>query len=287
MAQRRRAQRSGGKHRSDQHAVGPFSRSTVQVARTAVAGGLVVAMGLTAFAASTTEPEAHVAVAPRNDVVSIETASAHPFAEEVRSAVGVGEESAPEVQLDVPIDHTGAVLTSSVESIEPAPAPPPVRTATPQAASSNASSGATGGSVSTNSSAPATNRGELSPVLAEAEKYIGVRYTAGGKNPSQGFDCSGFTAYVMGQLGYSIPSSSAAVYSQAQSGKLGRLVSASELQPGDLMVWRAGDGGRSGHTAFYAGGGLFIDASRPGVPVDYRPISRPNAAAPLYVRFID
>lgn len=104
-------------------------------------------------------------------------------------------------------------------------------------------------------------------VISIASRYVGVPYVSGGSSPS-GFDCSGFTSYVFGQLGYSLPHSSS-----AQSG-YGTKVPASEAQPGDLM-WTPG------HVSIYAGGNTMIDASKPGTVVDFRPIWQSN---PTFIR---
>ena len=45
-------------------------------------------------------------------------------------------------------------------------------------------------------------------VIAEAEKYVGIPYTWAGKSPETGFDCSGFTSYVLRKFDYNIPPSS-------------------------------------------------------------------------------
>ncbi|MCR5054668.1 MAG: C40 family peptidase, partial [Lachnospiraceae bacterium] len=67
---------------------------------------------------------------------------------------------------------------------------------------------------------------------------------------------------IFAQYGFSLPHSSA-----AQS-NYGRRISASELQPGDLLFY--GRGGRSiGHVAIYIGGGQIVHASdtRTGIRV--------------------
>ncbi|MEX0913996.1 MAG: C40 family peptidase, partial [Demequina sp.] len=90
-----------------------------------------------------------------------------------------------------------------------------------------------------------------SAVIAEASKYVGTPYVSGGASPS-GFDCSGFTSYVFGKLGISLPRTSGAYYG------VGTRVSSP--QPGDIIV-------SPGHVGIYAGPNLQIDAPRPGKSV--------------------
>lgn len=105
-----------------------------------------------------------------------------------------------------------------------------------------------------------------SAVIAEAAKYVGIGYSSGGTSPSTGFDCSGFTSYVYGQLGISLPRSSGAYYS------VGTRVS-SPL-PGDIIV-------SPGHVGIYAGSNLQIDSPRPGKTIQFRAIWQ---RSPIYVR---
>ena len=104
-------------------------------------------------------------------------------------------------------------------------------------------------------------------VLEVASRYIGVMYRWGGKTPA-GFDCSGFTAYVYGQLGISIPSSTAALRG------VGTVVSRADALPGDLIL-------TSGHVAIYAGGDLEIDAPKPGGSVQFHAIWQ---TSPKFIR---
>lgn len=105
-----------------------------------------------------------------------------------------------------------------------------------------------------------------SAIVAEAAKYVGVAYRAGGSSPSTGFDCSGFVSYVYAQFGISLPHSSSAYYS------VGTRVS-SPL-PGDIIV-------TPGHVGIYAGPNLQIDSPRPGKTIQFRGIWQRN---PIYVR---
>jgi cell wall-associated NlpC family hydrolase len=104
-------------------------------------------------------------------------------------------------------------------------------------------------------------------VISIASRYVGVPYVSGGSSPS-GFDCSGFTAYVYGQLGIKLP------HSSSSQPSYGTQVPASEAQPGDLM-WTPG------HVSIYAGGNTMIDASKPGTVVDFRTIWQSN---PTFIR---
>jgi cell wall-associated NlpC family hydrolase len=45
-------------------------------------------------------------------------------------------------------------------------------------------------------------------VAASAENFIGTQYVWGGTNPNQGFDCSGFTQYVLSTNGIKVPRNS-------------------------------------------------------------------------------
>ena len=90
-----------------------------------------------------------------------------------------------------------------------------------------------------------------------AKQFKGYSYVYGGSSPS-GFDCSGFTSYVYAQFGYKL--------NRTASGQLsnGKAVSKSQLQPGDLVLFRkAGSSKAATHVGLYIGGGQFIHASTP------------------------
>lgn len=72
-------------------------------------------------------------------------------------------------------------------------------------------------------------------VVAYAQKLKGNQYTAAGKSPKTGFDCSGFTGYVMRNFDVQMGASSR---DQAQQG---RTVALEKAKPGDLIFFRRSD----------------------------------------------
>lgn len=99
-----------------------------------------------------------------------------------------------------------------------------------------------------------------SDIVATAKQYLGTGYVYGGASPS-GFDCSGFTMYVYGQHGYSLPHTATG---QWQSGLGTRVYSISELQPGDLVFFNdpsRNAGKACSHVGIYVGNGKHIHSS--------------------------
>jgi len=99
-------------------------------------------------------------------------------------------------------------------------------------------------------------------VVAEARKYLGVRYVWGGTSEN-GVDCSGLVQLVYGKLGYDLPRLSA---DQARSGT--PVASMGEAQPGDLIAWdNSSRNNGADHIAIYIGDGKMIEAPRTGLDV--------------------
>jgi cell wall-associated NlpC family hydrolase len=109
-----------------------------------------------------------------------------------------------------------------------------------------------GASAATPEGAAVVPPSQYGGVVGVAMRYLGTPYVWGGSSPG-GFDCSGFVAYVFGQVGVSLPH-----YSGAQYG-YGTAVPRDQLQPGDLVFF---DG--LGHVGIYIGGGQFVHAPHTG-----------------------
>ena len=126
---------------------------------------------------------------------------------------------------------------------------------TPSAAALNGTGSNDSGSASTGSATGAQ-------IVAEAKKYLGVRYVYGGASPS-GFDCSGFVYYVLKQFGYS------PYRTPADQIKMGTSVSKANLQPGDIVFFAGTGGSGITHVGIYVGGGQFIHSPNSRSTVSY------------------
>ena len=95
-------------------------------------------------------------------------------------------------------------------------------------------------------------------IVETAKGYLGTRYSYGGAS-SRGFDCSGFTMYIFGLYGYSLPHSATSQWYDCDTS-----VSRSELQPGDLVFFcdpSRSNGKACSHVGIYVGNDDFIHAS--------------------------
>jgi NlpC/P60 family len=90
-----------------------------------------------------------------------------------------------------------------------------------------------------------------------AFQFLGVPYVWGGAAPT-GFDCSGLTMYVYGQLGIKLGHYTGFQYYE------GRRVSRDQLEPGDLIFFHANSIGVPQHEGMYIGNGSFIHAPHTG-----------------------
>ncbi|MEK6441170.1 NlpC/P60 family protein [Pseudonocardia sp. T1-2H] len=98
--------------------------------------------------------------------------------------------------------------------------------------------------------------------LRAAATRLGKPYVWGASGPNS-FDCSGLTSWAFNRVGVTLPRSSS-----AQS-TVGRSVSWSDMQPGDLVFYYS----PVSHVGIYAGGGKMINAPQSGDVVKYQTVS--------------
>jgi cell wall-associated NlpC family hydrolase len=90
-------------------------------------------------------------------------------------------------------------------------------------------------------------------VIGWAQNYVGTHYRYASSDPRKGFDCSGFTSYVMKEYGIKISNGSSTQAAQ------GAKITLQNAQPGDLIFF--GSKGRISHVA------LLIDNNEQGLTV--------------------
>jgi cell wall-associated NlpC family hydrolase len=169
------------------------------------------------------------------------------FAERQRNLVAAEKVQAAEVErlqakkaeVERAADKTRALLARMRAADRPS------RPSTPSSSSSGpvAPPPAGGGAVS----------GSAAAAVAYARAQVGKPYCYGGAG-SGCFDCSGLTMMAWRQAGVSLPHSSASQIN------VGRRISASELQPGDLIFYYS----PISHVSIYVGGGQRISATHTG-----------------------
>jgi cell wall-associated NlpC family hydrolase len=142
---------------------------------------------------------------------------------------------------------------------KPKPAPRPVVREAPERAPATSTARSTAVSRSTSRSYVGL-KPAAGGVLAIAAQYEGLMYSYGGTTPETGFDCSGFTSWVFGKVGISLPRTAE---QQRQAA-----TPVSDPQPGDLVFF----GAPAYHVGIYAGGGMMWDSPRSGKAVAKRAI---------------
>ena len=118
---------------------------------------------------------------------------------------------------------------------------------------SNSSNISSASGVTITPKAVESNGTTTTNIIKNAQKYMGVPYVWGGDTPA-GWDCSGYTQYVMKESGITIPRTAAEQFNT------GVAVNKNDLKVGDLVFFTTYKAGAS-HVGFYMGDGKFIHAS--------------------------
>lgn len=247
------ADNSAGRHRSTRR-YNPVSEMATVVARAggagmkgtavvAAAGGLVAAVAVPANAAP-----ALGAQAPEQA----------PLAATAAPSVVAPRASSPVAQATFGVSGVKAVA-------KPKPKPPPVVTAgvairTRATTATSRSTTRTAAATAPAPAAPAPTRVVASgSILDIARSLLGIPYVYGGST-SAGFDCSGFTQYVYGRAGISLP--------RTAEGQRQAARRTSSPQPGDLVFF----GSPAYHVGIYVAPGVMIDSPHTGTVTQQRAI---------------
>lgn len=109
---------------------------------------------------------------------------------------------------------------------------------------------------------------EQTKILSIAKALLGTPYRFGGTTPNEGFDCSGYVAYVFQQaVGLPLPRRA------KEQIEIGKAVSSS-LQPADIVYFKI-SGPNSWHIGIYIGKGKFIHAPSARGVVNIQDINLP------------
>lgn len=214
----------------------------------AASGGLVAAFALPASAAPDT---------------AAKTTSSAPAAPAAAPAI-----SAPSVATPAKAQAIGVTGIKVVAKPKPKPKPKSIVVADEQSTERQSTTRSSNSSSRTQSAASrSTTRTPVNTNVAQsasgvvniARSLLGIGYVYGGTTTA-GFDCSGFTQYVYGKAGVSIPRTASAQQAAATP--------VSSPRPGDLVFW----GSSAYHVGIYTGPDMMIDSPKPGASTSERHI---------------
>lgn len=247
-----------------------------QAAVIAVAGGLVVTLGVSGTAA-----EQKAAPAPADNNTSsldiqrtavTQVVSAKVTAKKFQASLPVVKVvAAPSEQaVAAPTKAATAEVTKVVEAPATTVSNSTSTRSTSSAAAtrsntstSTASDSASDSSSKSSSAADSQPSANLSGLAATASSYAGAPYVLGGNTPS-GWDCSGFVRWVYKQNGMNIDARTARGIWTG-----GQFVKTNNPKPGDIIIQRNG-----GHIAIYLGGDKYIGAQNPSAGTAFRSLSQ-------------
>lgn len=193
-------------------------------------------------------------------------ATAAPVTADAKAAAPIGQM----VAVAIPVAAQAPLAPATFGSIgftgvvKPKPKPKPVVPKISPRTIAAVSRSMTRRAISTTSAtpqkAPATSQAPAaSGVLGIAASLAGIYYIYGGTTTA-GFDCSGYTQYVFGKVGISLPRTAE---DQRQA-----VTAVANPQPGDLVFF----GSPAYHVGIYAGNGTMWDSPHSGSAIAKRAI---------------
>lgn len=117
------------------------------------------------------------------------------------------------------------------------------------------------------------NVGARAAAMAMQVQKNGTPYVWGGNSLSSGIDCSGLVQQIYRNLGVSVPRTT---YEQAKNGKV---VSAGNIRPGDLVFYRGRD-----HVGIYVGNGKIVHAANKKLGTIVSNLNNSNGSPTLILR---
>ncbi len=212
-----------------------------------ISGAMVASLALPATAAPVPTKVKDAAPIALSVAVAVPAAAQAPMAPQTFGAIGFKGVVKPKPKPVAPVVSQRTVATVSRSISRTALSP----TSTPtQKASSVAPAPASSG------------------ILGIAASLAGIYYIYGGTTTA-GFDCSGYTQYVFGKVGISLPRTAE---QQRQA-----VTTVSNPQPGDLVFF----GSPAYHVGIYAGNGTMYDSPHSGAAIAKRAIW---SSSPTYGR---
>ncbi|MFJ3384590.1 MULTISPECIES: NlpC/P60 family protein [unclassified Curtobacterium] len=119
--------------------------------------------------------------------------------------------------------------------------------------------------------------------IAYARGQLGKAYVLGGAGPNT-WDCSGLVMMAYNSQGIATGGHNV-VWQYNYFKSIGRLVPLSQRQPGDILFYSSNGTASGGyHDSIYTGGGMMVEAARPGVGVVERAVWTPSALLPYVAR---
>ncbi|MEN0103979.1 MAG: NlpC/P60 family protein [Curtobacterium sp.] len=130
---------------------------------------------------------------------------------------------------------------------------------------------------------PAPSPSKAAGAIAYARGQLGKPYVLGGAGPNT-WDCSGLVMMAYNSQGITTGGHNV-VWQYNHFASIGRLVPLSQRQPGDILFYSSNGTASGGyHDSIYTGGGMMVEAARPGVGVVERAIWTPSQLLPYVAR---